>query len=369
MPGNVLTDIQIFNAALLRIGETKLVTAVDGSDTSKYGTIAGSEYYRTRDEELRAHVWKFAVKRSQLTPAYVNGAASWGSGATSMTVTGVTVVNFTADTALVAASDLQSRTLLNCSVAPNPAWIGQNISGPGIPSGTVVTGIDYVANTIRLSKRVTATAATQAMSLCPILNGWLPTTSLNNGNVLPAFPTGIPTTTFITKVTSTGTTITLTLSNTTTAAGSGSLVFQPLNTVGTWYMYCEPQDALRDTDLFVILPNFVYLWPFKVVHQNSFPSRREGTYIYTDLDPGAGNVYGAYVSQVTDPALFDSLFTDALVMRIASKIALYVTGGDKLVGQFQAEYQALISRAQTYNLAEMDMEPDGDPFWTDRELP
>ena len=46
-----------------------------------------------------------------------------------------------------------------------------------------------------------------------------------------------------------------------------------------------------------------------------------------------------------------------------------VTGGDKLEDRFLAEYQALVARAQTYNLAEMDMEPEGDPFWTDRELP
>ena len=367
---NTLTDIQIFNAALLRIGETKGVTAVDGTDTSKYGTIAGVEYARTRDEELRAHNWKFSAKRSLLVPAYVIATGSWGNGATSATLSGVPIINFTADTSSVALSDIQSRTLLNCSVFPNPSWIGQNISGPGIPSGTVVQGIDYIANTIRLSKRVTATAATQAMSLCPVLNGWLLTTSLNNGNVKPTMPPGIPSTCFISKVTSSGTTVTLTLSNTTTLAGSSvPVVVQPLNAVGTWYMYNEPADSLRDTDLYVVLPNFVYLWPFKVVHQNSFPSRREGGYVYTDLDPGAGNVYASYIAQITDTSLFDSMFTDALVCRIAAKIALYVTGGDKLENQFLSEYQALVSRAQTFNLAEMDMEPMGDPFWTDRELP
>ena len=367
---NTLTDIQIFNKALQRLGETKLVTAVDGTDTGKYGSIAAVEYYATRDEELRSHVWKFAVKRSLLVPAYSIGTGSWGSGATSATVTGIPIVNFTADTALVAGSDIQSRTLKNCSVVPNPAWIGQNISGPGIPADTQVQGINFIAGTIRLSKLVTATAATQAMSLCPVHVGWLITTSLNNGNIQPSFPNGIPSTCFISKVTSAGTTVTLTLSNATTGVGSSlPVVLQPLNAVGTWYMYNEPQDSLRDTDLFVILPNFVYLWPFKVVHQNSFPSRREGSYIYTDLDPGAGNVYGAYISQVTDPSLFDPLFTDALVCRLASKIALYVTGGDKLEDRFLSEYQALIGRAQTYNLAEMDIEPEGDPFWTDRELP
>jgi len=367
---NTLTDIQIFNAALMRIGESKPVTAVDGTDTSKYGVIAGFEYARTRDEELRAHVWKFAVKRSLLNSSYQMGVGTWSGSATTMAVTGITVINFTGNLSLVTLSDIQTRTVLSCSITPNPSWIGQNISGTGIPSGTVVQGVDYVAGSIRLSKPTTIAGTGVSLSLCPVLNGWLVTTALNNGNVTPTFPAGIPATTFISKVTSTGSTVTLTLSNTTTGAGSGiGVVLQPLNSVGTWYMYNEPADSVRDTDLFVILPNFVYLWPFKVVHQNSFPSRREGNYIYTDLDPGSGNVYAAYIAQITDTTLFDSLFADALVMRIAAKIALYVTGGDKMTAQLLGEYQALVSRAQVYNLAEMDMEPDGDPFWTDRELP
>jgi hypothetical protein len=279
----------------------------------------------------------------------------------------VSIVNFTADLALVATSDIQSRTLKNCSITPNPAWIGQNISGTGIASGTVVQGIDYVAGTIRLSKQVTATAATQGVSLCPILNGWLITTGLNSGNFTPTFPPGIPSTCFISNVVSSGTTVTITLSNVTTLAGSAiPIVLQPLNAVGTWYMYCEPADSIRDTDLYVVLPNFVYLWPFKVVHQQSFPSRREGGYVFTDLDPGSGNVYAAYIAQVTDPSLYDSLFVDALICMLASKMALPVTQGKQLKDDFLTEYMARIARAQTYNLAEMDIEPDGDPFWVDR---
>ncbi len=366
---NTLTDIQIFNAALRRLGESKGVSAVDGSDTSYHGTLAGDMYYAIRDQELRAHVWKFSVKRSLLVSSYVTGSASWSGSSTSMTVTGVPIVNFTATLVVSATSDIASRTLSACSITPNPAWVGQNISGTGIPAGTVVQGIDYIDGTIRLSKQVTVPGTGVAVSLCPILNGWLPTTSLNNGNVTPAFPTGIPSTTFISKVVSASSTVTLTLSNTTTGAGAQTLVFQPLNAVGTWYMYNEPADSLRDTDLFVILPNFVYLWPFKVVHQNSFPSRREGGYIYTDLDPGSGNVYGAYIAQITDPSLFDSMFTEALIMRLASELCIPITQGDKLIPVLMGEYTSLVARAQTYNLAEMEMEPEGDPFWTDRELP
>ena len=367
---NTLTDVQIFNAALRRLGETKGVSAVDGSDISYHGTLAGDIYYATRDEELRAHNWKFSAKRTLLTSAFLNTTASWGNGATTATLSGVTIVNFTANLAVVAASDLQSRTASNCSVTPNPAWIGQNISGTGIPSGTVVQGIDYVAGTIRLSKQATIAGTAVALSLCPVLNGWLVTTGVNSGNFTPAFPPGIAANTFISKVTSTGSTVTITLSVATTAAGSAvSVCLQPLNAIGTWYMYNEPADSLRDTALYVILPNFVYIWPFTVVHENSFPSRREGGYIYTDLDPGSGNVYAAYIAQVTDSSLYDSLFVDALICMLAAKLAMPVTQGKTLKDDFIAEYSGRIARAQQYNLAEMEMEPPGDPFWTDRERP
>jgi hypothetical protein len=62
-----LTDVQIFNKAIARIGENySPVIAVDGSDTSKYGTLAGLEYYSTRNEELRSNNWVFATRRLPL---------------------------------------------------------------------------------------------------------------------------------------------------------------------------------------------------------------------------------------------------------------------------------------------------------------
>ena len=366
MSGNTLTDIQIFNAALLRLGETKGVTAVDGADTSKYGTIAGSEYFRTRDEELRSHVWKFAVRRAPLLQSFVAAVATWSGITTAMTVAGVTTIVFTANLTLNAASDLISRTLTNLSVTPLPSWVGQSVSGTGIPAGTVIRSVDYIAKTATLSKQITIAGTAISLTLSPIQVGWLVNSGYVPGNVIPAPPAGVVAGTFIIAVAGNN----LTLSTPTTAGGTSiPVAFQPQNAVGYWYMYNEPADLLRDTDVYVILPDFVYIWPFKTIHSSSFPSKHEGNYIYTDLDPGNGNPYVAYIAQVTDPSLFDSLFTDALVARLASKIALYVSGGVALTSQFLGEYQGLVSRAQTYNLAEMDMEPDGDPWWTDRQGP
>jgi hypothetical protein len=62
-----LTDVQIVNKALARIGQPyDTVTAVDGTDTSKWGTWAGLEYQSTRNEELRMNEWGFAVTRAAL---------------------------------------------------------------------------------------------------------------------------------------------------------------------------------------------------------------------------------------------------------------------------------------------------------------
>ena len=374
MAGNTLTDVQIFNRALLRLGETKPVTAVDGSDTTKYGTIAGSEYYPTRDEEFRAHMWKFAIKRMALSQAYATGIASWSGSALSMTVLGVTIITFTANTAsaaqITAGLDLPCRTLSSVSIPPNPAWLGQNISGTGIPSDTIVRNIDYLHNTIQLSRPVTVTGTAINCFLVPMRVGWMVTSSLVPGNVLPSYPTGIAQGTVITAITAAGSTVTLSLSMTTTGAGSSqSIAFQAQNQVGYWYMYNEPADSVRDLDVYVILPTFVYLWPWKVVHQNSFPSRHEGQYIYTDLDPNNGNPYAAYIAEITDYSLYDQLFVDMFTMRLASKICFYVNGGDKLKAQFEQEYMNLATRAQIYNLEEMDMQETGNTWWTDRELP
>ena len=375
MAGNTLSDLRIFNNALYRLGETYQVTAIDGSDTSKYGLFAGAQYYATRDEEIRAHEWKFAQKRRALSQAFQNGTATWSGSAYTMAITGITQITFVANTAssaaIAAGYDVPSRTLsVTGSVTPNDSWIGQNISGTGIPVDTIVRAVNFAANTVELSRPVTAQGTGVSFYLVPLRVGWLVTSGLVPGNVQPSYVAGITLGTYITNITSNGTTITVTLSSVTTGAGSGVLIcFQAQNNVGYWYMYNEPADSIRDTDVYVILPTFVYLWPWKVVHQDSFPSRHEGQYIYTDLDPNNGNPYAAFLAEVTDYTLYDQLFSDALTMRLAFKMCLFVTGGDKLKSEIENEYLSLVNRAQIYNLAEMDMQMEENVRWTDRELP
>ena|SRR5208282_817721 len=370
MAGNTLTDVQIFNRALMRMGESvdNFVTAVDGSDTSKYGVVAGYEYFPTRNEEIRAHKWLFAVKRVALTQAFLNAIASWTSTQASMTLAGVTIVTFTANSAIVAGSDLQSRTLLSVSIPPSASWVGQNISGTGIAPDTVVRGINYLNNSIILSRPVTATNTGTTFYLVPLRVGWMVTSALAPGTTTPTYPAGIATGTVVTAISVAGSTVTLTLNLPTTANGSSvSICIQAQNNVGYWYMYNKPADALRDDYVYVLLPEFIYLWPFSVVHQDFFPSRVEGQYIYTDLDPNNGNPYCAYLAEVTDTTLFDQLFVEALVVKLVCKICFYGTGGDKLYAEFDAVYHQKMDEAKTMNLLEMESDIDGNVWWTDRE--
>ena len=63
-----VTDAQIVNMALDLVGSSydAAVTAVDGSDATKWGQWAGRWYQQTRNAELRLNEWKFAVKRVAL---------------------------------------------------------------------------------------------------------------------------------------------------------------------------------------------------------------------------------------------------------------------------------------------------------------
>lgn len=89
MSVKALTDIQIFNEALKRLGlSSGFVTAIDGTDTSKYGTLAYPTYYLTRDAELRSNDWARVRKRVTLSQAYVDDTGcSWTSGSKNVTVT------------------------------------------------------------------------------------------------------------------------------------------------------------------------------------------------------------------------------------------------------------------------------------------
>jgi len=72
-----------------------------------------------------------------------------------------------------------------------------------------------------------------------------------------------------------------------------------------------------------------------------------------------------YSEQVVDPAKFDSMFTDALVLRIASKIAVPLSNSPQLAQVLQQEFAAIMQVAKNATAEEKQLDSP-DAWWTDR---
>ena len=89
-----LTDAQVFNKALLRLGEKAgKVFDVTGLDSSYYGVMAFQEYQSTRNEELRLNNWIFALKRAPLIASGTLPAATGFTNAWQLPVDCLRVVS------------------------------------------------------------------------------------------------------------------------------------------------------------------------------------------------------------------------------------------------------------------------------------
>jgi len=77
MVSDITSNVQICNFALQRLGESTQITVID--DTTVYGKRFNLIFEQTRDEELRANIWQFAVKRSSstLTAAASTSNTGW----------------------------------------------------------------------------------------------------------------------------------------------------------------------------------------------------------------------------------------------------------------------------------------------------
>lgn len=74
-----------------------------------------------------------------------------------------------------------------------------------------------------------------------------------------------------------------------------------------------------------------------------------------------------YIRQEMNPDRFDALFTDAFVLRLASKIALTMSQDKGLVQKIEAEFAAIMQGAKLTASEERQVdEPDG--WWTDRDV-
>lgn len=86
----------------------------------------------------------------------------------------------------------------------------------------------------------------------------------------------------------------------------------------------------------------------------------EGRYLLTDEDAVAIK----YIGRVTDPNQFDSLLTEAIGLRLASRLALPVTGNRALAEMMEVLYRASLQEARTVDGMEGTIEKGEDDTLT-----
>lgn len=72
-----------------------------------------------------------------------------------------------------------------------------------------------------------------------------------------------------------------------------------------------------------------------------------------------------YIEQVIDPSKFDSMFLDALALRIASKICVQMTSNASLAQILQQEFASIMQLAQNTSGQERQLDSP-DAFWSER---
>ncbi len=142
----VLTDVQIANEALKRLGLSNgFVTAVDGSDTSKNGKLIYPTFQRTRDAELRSNDWAQVRKRAELTLAQVTlQNCAWTAGSDIVTVP--------SSAGIVVGWVLGAEAIQGNPPAIPPV---------GIPQGTTVLSIPAGGTTVQMSANATVNGSGQ----------------------------------------------------------------------------------------------------------------------------------------------------------------------------------------------------------------
>ena len=355
-----LTDVEIFNQALIRLGQTaSFVSAVDGTDTTKFGKVAYPLYFLTRDEELRSGSWQVAVKRAQLAQAMVSKAScSWTSGNASLTVPNVT--------------GILPGWLVTNMITPG----GSPPVPPGIPSGTYVVSITDSTHVL-MSNQATANGSGTLIFQVENKTGFwyayaCPTDLLAARSVTAVFPNfvymwpfkavhgikwpyqmegnyfytdldptaGNPVIEYIVElssaaitglaatVTGADETITLTTGNCTNAmvgmivVGAGIPIGA---TVASW----------TDTTHFEL----------------SVKATTSGTLVPLILNP-----------QTT----FEFDFTEALITRLAWKLAPAATGDQSMKKDLKEDYAFAVDRARNNTGKANQSDAPGEAYWTDR---
>lgn len=117
----------------------------------------------------------------------------------------------------------------------------------------------------------------------------------------------------------------------------------------------EPLSLIADEE--IINWDYLYVYPsqclylVRIFDENGADDNNYKKLLSPDtntpcLATNISQAYIEYIKKITDTNLFDSLFVDALVLKIAAELAIPITGDANLANKFLQEYTYIISEAK-----------------------
>lgn len=144
---------------------------------------------------------------------------------------------------------------------------------------------------------------------------------------------------------------------------SGNLPFPFL------YQYAYPSDALAIRYVTKLPPGYIASEP---IDPGAFPilmPDRSFRFLVSKSGPNkviVTNLHqaiGVYTEDVTNPAVFDTMYEDALTAALASKLVMALTGNVQMKQEFMLQAQALLETARAADANEAVPETDHVPDW------
>lgn len=117
--------------------------------------------------------------------------------------------------------------------------------------------------------------------------------------------------------------------------------------VGFRFAYALPADCLR----------VVRCWEKRT--QCPVGCDVRGSRLLTDTD---GTVCIEYVADIDDASLFDAKFSEALMYKLASALAMSVKGSTELMASYENMYQAIATQAATLTAGESKVSLPDNPY-------
>lgn len=353
-----LSDVQIFNLALMKLGEsTYQVTAVDGTDMSKFGRLAWPLYYMTRTEELRSYNWTAIKKRATLVQAQVSVSSTWTGSSATMVVS---------STAGIQPGWLVSQFIMQG---------GGSVTTPaGIPSGTTVLSITDGTHLV-MSNAATANGSGTLVYQVNNLTGYwyayiAPTDCLRAQSIYSVFadytyiwPYKVQNIQQFSYIYENGYIYT----NLDPANANPTIEYvADISTAQQYGTGTTHSNTTVDSIAGITVSPAMNGW---YVIGNGIPVGATMTFVSSSsITLSAAATAGASGVSLTfaPPNQFPADFAEALALRLAEKVATVVKHDEGLKNLLASEYGIVVTRAQGNNNIEMENEAIGDLWWIDR---